>query len=106
MSRLITGFPSRKAIDFLAIVWGLLIAILARWLIVGLGFGAIAAVITYFVGMVNSGTTWALAKSDGAPALDQLLTSMDYTYYKKQVLTFVPRIVYVVASVVLFFLWK
>jgi len=105
MTRLIVGFPSRKAVDVLAISWGLIVAGCARLIIVSLDLGLVATVITYFVGIVISGTTARKLNSPTSSALHEMKLILDYTYYKKEVLASIPRITYVVASAILFFLW-
>ena len=106
MARLIAGFPSRGAVEFFAIVWGLLVAVVARLLIDWFSLSVIAIVATYIVGIVVSGTTRKQTNPPESRALDAMLMNVDYTYYKKEVLGFLPPIVYVVTSVVLFFAWR
>ena len=100
--RLIQGFPAPRAVEVLALVVGVLVAICSRLLIVSLHFGLIATVATYFVGMVNSGTTAALVNPGPT---NSILMRFDQMYYKREVLSIVPRVVYVVASVILFCVW-
>jgi hypothetical protein len=106
MKRLITGFPSRMAVDVFAVVWGLITAVCARLLIVSFGFGTILMVITYIVGVVISGTTPKQTNSPESRVLDEMRMTTDYTYYKKEILGFMPPAVYIVASIGLFFIWK
>lgn len=93
------------AVDVLAIVWGLIIAVCARFIIVSLDLALIAAAITYFVGAVISGTTARLANSPLLAPTDEVQMAFNYMYYKKEVLAVIPRVSYVIASGVLFFVW-
>ena len=106
MARLITGFPSRKAVDVFSVVWGLITAVCARFLIVSFGLGLILTSITYFVGIVISGTTPKQTNSPESRVLNDMRMKTDYTYYKKEILGFITPAVYVIASIILFFLWK
>lgn len=106
MSRLIAGLPSQSAVSVVAIAWGLLMAVLARWLIVGLDVRLLARLATYFVGMVNAGSAMHIANAPQDRALDDMLMSIEYSHFKREVFTYLPRVVFVIASVILLFLWK
>lgn len=106
MSRLIAGFASRNAVIAVAVLWGLLMAVLSRWLIVAIGAGPIAVLAIYFAGMVNAGPTIELTNPRQSRVLDDMLMETDSAYFKREVFTLLPRVVYVIASAVLFFLWK
>jgi hypothetical protein len=55
MKHMIYGFPAAWVVDLSVFVWGAVVAIVARWMITGLEFGAVATLIMYFVGAVVCG---------------------------------------------------
>jgi hypothetical protein len=106
MKHMITGFPSKRAVEVLALIWGLAVAVCARALIVELSMNLVLTIITYCVGCVVSGPTRKEQSEAVAGATYELRMQHDYVYYKREVLSNIPLTVYIAASAALYFLWK
>ena len=106
MKRMIVGFPSKRAVEVLSLIWGLAVALSARTLIVALGMKPILMIITYLVGCVGSGPTRQEQSEPAVGIQYDMRMRHDYVYYKREVLSSIPLIVYAIASVALYFLWK
>lgn len=85
---------------------GVLMAVCARFLIVALDLSVWFSVFVYVIGAANSGfTRWWVADDDSG-YLDPLRMQMDYDYFKRRTFVTAPWTTYLIASDVLFPIWR
>jgi hypothetical protein len=106
MKHMVYGFPAAWVVDLSVVVWGILVAIVVRWMITGLEFGVIATLVMYFVGAVVCGPPRQEQERPLEGVSHELSMTDNPIYARRQVVSNIPLIVYIVLSAILFFVWK